>query len=120
MAALIPCDKFIEVLNSGTWTDRNKAEFVIDRLCQQDPKLLAKVEANAVQSLAEMACWDQPHAGSARRLLAKACRLPEDKLDRLFGANDIVGVVKACKGTSASSGVAPPAPSQPAPSRWER
>jgi hypothetical protein len=29
MAALIPADDFIQMLNSGIWTDRNKGEFVV-------------------------------------------------------------------------------------------
>jgi tetratricopeptide (TPR) repeat protein len=113
MAAQIPPDSFIQLLNSGTWSDRNKAGFVVRKLYQQDPTLANKLRKTALQALAEMSCWDEPHAMGARFLLGKVSSLPADRLNQLCLAGDVEALVKAAKGKDGSDDSAPLAPSLP-------
>jgi hypothetical protein len=58
LAAQIPADNFIQMIQSGIWTDRNKASVVLYRLTQsRDPQLLARLNAEAGDALQEMANW---------------------------------------------------------------
>jgi len=67
----IPAGPFIDMLSSGSWSDRNKAGWLLSILvAYKDPKLLAEIRARAVVSLKEMAGWRDPgHADSFRSIL---------------------------------------------------
>ena len=85
LARKIPPDTFIAMLNSGTWTDRNKAASLLQALTStRDPKLLAQIRAGALESLIEMASWRRPgHAYAARMVLGRIRGMPEDRLGEL-------------------------------------
>lgn len=56
LARQIPPDSFIAMIKSGVWTDRNKAAFVFMELTRaRSPALLAKLRAQALEPLIEMA-----------------------------------------------------------------
>ncbi len=73
VARHIPATGFIGMLNSGSWTDRNKAGFLLDELSQRrDPKLLKQLRSKALGSLIEMARWRfAGHSDFARILRAE-------------------------------------------------
>jgi hypothetical protein len=75
-------DTFLAMLASGTWTDRNKAIWLLTPMtAERDPQLLAKIRAQALGQLAEMAKWTyQGHAFGARLVLGRVAGIPEDKL----------------------------------------
>ncbi|MGH9629399.1 MAG: hypothetical protein ACRD7E_13850, partial [Bryobacteraceae bacterium] len=73
LASDVPPETFIEMLNSGMWTDRNKAAALVDQLTQRrDSDLLSKIRSLALDSLIEMASWRRPsHAYHARMVLGR-------------------------------------------------
>jgi hypothetical protein len=93
----IPTETFIEMLNSGKWTDRNKATALLAGLTEQrDPALLARLRAQALNSLIEMASWRRPsHAYFARVILGRVAGIPEKGLNELAWNGPVGEIVKA-------------------------
>ncbi len=57
-ASQISPDNFIDMLRSGTWTDRNKGSRLLSLLTQsRDPVLLRRIQSEAGDALLEMARW---------------------------------------------------------------
>jgi hypothetical protein len=73
------------MLNSGSWTDRNKGGWVVESLtASRDPKLLAQLRSEALVSLIEMARWhSNGHAYTARVLLGRIAGIEEERLKKL-------------------------------------
>lgn len=88
VAARIPAGGFIEMLSSGSWTDRNKAGWVLAALTgSRDPKLLARLRSEAWVPLMEMARWRSVgHAYSFRILLARIDGMEEERAQQLANA----------------------------------
>lgn len=97
LAAGIPPDSFIEMLNSGTWTDRNKgASLLMELTAKRDPGLLAKIRSTALDSLIEMASWRRPsHAFFARMVLGRVAGIPEDRLKELAWNGPVEAIIEA-------------------------
>jgi hypothetical protein len=95
VAGRIPAAGFIRMLNSGKWTDRNKAGALLKELSKgRDPKLMAELRSRALQSLVEMARWRSGgHAFFARVLLGRIAGIEETRLQELAVANDQVDVI---------------------------
>jgi hypothetical protein len=93
----IPADGFIDMLNSGSWTDRNKGGFVLEALtAPRDPKVIGKLRIRALDSLLEMARWrSSGHAHSARFLLGRIAGIEEGRLTKLVRAGQVDQIVKA-------------------------
>jgi hypothetical protein len=85
LAAEIVPDTFIEMLNSGAWSDRNKAAALLESLTAgRNPELLAQIRAIALDSLIEMASWRRAsHAYFARKILGRIAGLSEKQLNDL-------------------------------------
>jgi hypothetical protein len=83
--SMIPAAPFVEMLHSATWTDRNKAGWVVASLTQaRDVALLANLKARAWDALVEMACWRIPDWNSgARMILARIAGIPEQRAREL-------------------------------------
>lgn len=91
VAARIPAGGFVEMLNSGIWSNRNKAGGLLVELSRRRaPQLLAALRARALGSLLEMARWRAPHAFEARVLLGRMAGIEEERLQRLAGDNSEV------------------------------
>jgi hypothetical protein len=99
LASEVPPDSFIEMLNSGTWTDRNKGALLLAELTAgRNPGLLAKIRAAALDSLIEMASWRRPgHAGFSRIILGRVAGLPEDRVQKLNGNGPVDEILQAAK-----------------------
>jgi hypothetical protein len=96
IAARIPSAGFIEMLNSGTWTDRNKGGFVLLWLSKaREPQMLEAMRSQALDSLVEMAKWRSTHAFVSRVLLGRIGGIDETRLQELAGADDQVEVIIA-------------------------
>ena len=69
----VPAEPFIDLLNSPTWTDRNKSSAAVEQLTDTgDPAVLADVRRRALPSLVEMARWKSDgHAAAALTVLAR-------------------------------------------------
>ena len=85
VAARIPADRFIPLLLSGSWSDRNKGGLLLLHLtASRDPKLLADLRKQALGSLIEMARWRSTgHAIAYRVMLGRIAGLEEKKLEDL-------------------------------------
>ncbi len=102
VAALIPPAGFIEMLSSGSWTDRNKGTFLLLGLTKtRDPKLLAQLRAQAMPALIEMARWRAPgHAASSRILLGRIAGMEEATLLKMAGQNNQAeAIIRAAQNT---------------------
>jgi hypothetical protein len=100
LAKQIPPDSFIEMLLSGTWTDANKASFLISELTRsRDPKLLARLRKTEVLArLFEMARWRTEHANTARAILGRIAGIEETRLQRLLANGQVDVIVNAIHG----------------------
>ena len=99
----IPADKFVQMLNSGVWTDRNKGEFVVAKLCRRDPAVLKQLRDSGMQALCEMSCWDDAHAGGARYLLAKVANDSPENLKKYWLNGDVNALSTAVEDTNAKN-----------------
>jgi hypothetical protein len=99
LAAQIPPDTFIEMLNSGKWQDRNKGAGLLEELtAARNPQLLEKICSTALDSLIEMASWRRPgHAYSARIVLGRVAGLPEDRLGDLAWNGPVATIIETAK-----------------------
>ena len=99
VAARIPAEHFIAMLSSGSWTDRNKAGFLLDELSKtRDQKLLSRLGSRALNSLIEMARWrSRGHADFARILLGRIAGLEETRLQQLVDAGQVDQIIGALK-----------------------
>jgi hypothetical protein len=97
LASEIPPDTFIDMLNSGIWTDRNKGTALLAQVTAgRNTELLAKIRAAALDSLVEMASWRRPsHAYFARMVLGRVAGLPEDRLKVLAWNGPVNPIIKA-------------------------
>lgn len=97
VASEIPPDTFIELLNSGIWTDRNKGILLVEQLTEsRNAGLLEKIRLTALDSLIEMASWRfAGHASSARMVLGRVAGIPEDHLIDLAQDGPVSAIVEA-------------------------
>ncbi len=86
LARYVPADRFVGLLHSGTWTDRNKASFLFLALTKsRDRALLDALRAQAFGALVEMARWrSSGHATPARMVLGRLTGIPEERLSRMI------------------------------------
>jgi uncharacterized protein (TIGR03435 family) len=76
---------FIAMLNSLTWTDRNKATAVLSSL---GPEAAAAMRERALPALLEMAQWQDSHYEDALRLLGRIAGLSGDDVDKAIAGGD--------------------------------
>jgi hypothetical protein len=78
----IPAARFVPMLHSLVWTDRNKASALFLILTKsRDPAVLDTLRAGALAPLREMAQWrDWGHAGFAATILARLAGIPDDQV----------------------------------------
>ncbi len=89
-ARQIPAAPFIDMLNSPIWSDRNKGLMLLTSLTRErDPELLARIRARALDSLIEMAQWQNPgHAGGPILILGRIAGMDETELGGLSSKGD--------------------------------
>jgi hypothetical protein len=99
IAASIPAESFIGMLNSGTWTDRNKGSFLLAELTSsRSPRLLHQLRARALPALIEMARWrNRGHAHYSRLILGRIAGIPEAELVKLVEAGDAEGIISRAR-----------------------
>jgi hypothetical protein len=78
----VAAEPFVDLLNSLTWSDRNKSSLALMSLTEaRDPALLATLRQKAVTALAEMARWKNPgHATAPLMILGRVAGIPEKDL----------------------------------------
>jgi len=88
VASQIPAARFVPLLHSIDWTDRNKGAMLFDRMTVgRDPAILKLLHDQALEPLREMAQWkDFGHAWFAIRILGRIGGIEESRLDSLSPA----------------------------------
>ena len=99
LGADISPDTFIEMLNSGAWTDRNKgAALLVQLTVGKASNLLTKIRLMALDSLLEMAAWKRPsHAYFARMVLGRVAGIPEERLQKLAWDGPVDTIINAAR-----------------------
>jgi hypothetical protein len=100
LAEGIEPETFLAMLGSGTWTDHNKAVWLLESMSRgRDPKLLAKIREQALEALIEMASWsDAGHAYTARMVVGRLGGISEDKLSSMAFDGPVDAIVAAARG----------------------
>jgi hypothetical protein len=81
----IPAARFIPLLHSVTWMDRNKGTALFQRMTEsRDPALLKMLHDQAIDPLREMAQWrDFGHASMSLTILGRIAGIDESRLEHL-------------------------------------
>ena len=92
-----PVQPFIGLLNSPVWTDRNKASFALAELSERrDPKLLGKLQREALAALIEMAHWKSGgHAKPALMILGRIGGQSDDAIQAAWTRGEREGIINA-------------------------
>jgi hypothetical protein len=81
--------RFIEMLNSLEWTDRNKAMMVLDNLTRNRPaELMSNLQKQALSSLIEMARWKSDYAYMSFVLIARIAGWEESDIGQALNRGD--------------------------------
>ena len=101
VADRIPPSGFVAMLSSGSWTDRNKAGFLLTELTKRrPPRLLNQLRSQALDSLIEMARWrSRGHADFARILLGRIAGIEETRLQQLVDAGQVDQIINSLQRT---------------------
>jgi hypothetical protein len=88
---------FIEMLNSLSWTDRNKAVWALQILTDtRDPAVLGQLRDRALPALIEMARWKSPgHALPGYVLLGRIAGFTEEQIQEAWSRGDRESVIAA-------------------------
>lgn len=97
--ARIPAAPFIAMLNSATWEDRNKAGLLLSALAtRRHSNTLADLRRNAMDSLVEMARWDDPgHAYAYRVLLGRLAGFDDVRVNELISTGKVETIIEAAQ-----------------------
>ena len=93
----VPAEPFVDLLNSLTWTDRNKASLAMMSLTEsRDPALLSILRQKAVPALTEMARWkNSGHAIASVMILGRVAGIPESDLASAVAIGNHATIVDA-------------------------
>jgi hypothetical protein len=110
----IPAGPLVVLVRSISWSDRNKAAALLMALSQaRDAGLLARLRAEALEDLADMARWQSKgHAIPAVFILGRVAGLSEEEIARAAEAGDRERVIAAARAAAATApgGPCPPRP----------
>lgn len=86
----VPYGEIVALLNSPTWTDRNKTSLALFSLSQgRDPVLMQLLKTQAMGSLLEIARWQSPgHAFPGILLIARITGMSDEDAFTAFQAGD--------------------------------
>lgn len=95
VARRIPPDPFIPMLRSLTWSDRNKALFLLGPVtATRDPNTMEKLRREAIEPLRQMSRWTYwDHAARALVLLGRIAEIPEERLQALLEAHAAAAIL---------------------------
>lgn len=98
VAVKVDLKPLVDLLYSGTWTDRNKASWLMANLTEsRDPKMLGQLRSTAMAPLVEGARWDAAHAGFFLTILGRMGGIPEKKLEGMISAGDSAEIIAAAE-----------------------
>jgi hypothetical protein len=75
---------FFDLLNSTSWTDRNKASALVEVVSRaRDPQVASRIRARAMDALIDMAEWKSPHREPALWILSRISGMEESLSDKM-------------------------------------
>ena len=85
----IPAERFLPLLHSLTWSDRNKGSLLLAAMTEsRDPALLKLLHDQALAPLREMAQWkNRGHASAALEMLGRMAGIEEGRLIEMIRSN---------------------------------
>jgi hypothetical protein len=91
----LPPEPFIRLMRSGSWSDHNKASLLLLALTTgRDPRLLAQLRTEALDSILEMARWrNLGHAEAALTILGRMAGIDEESLNKLISAGQTAAIL---------------------------
>jgi hypothetical protein len=91
----VKADLFIEMLDSVTWSDRNKATMVLLKLTEKkDAAVLAKIKKRSVDALVEMARWKARHGVMALTLLGRSAGYSETEIKEAWSKGERERIIR--------------------------
>lgn len=97
----VPYEPFIDLLNSLSWTDRNKASLALMQLSEsRSPALLAALKTRAFDSIVEMAQWSNPgHAMAGVFMLGRMAGIADPEIYAMFERGERDKIIEAARKT---------------------
>ncbi len=93
----VPYDPFVALLNSLVWTDRNKSSLALMELTAgRDPKLLAQLRQQAMESLVDIARWkNEGHSMPGLLILGRIAGWDDEEVDAAWSSGEREKVIAA-------------------------
>lgn len=95
----VPYEPFLDLLNSLSWTDRNKSSLALMELTEtRNPALLAALKAKAFDSIVDIAQWTNPgHAMAGVLILGRIAGLPDADIYAMFDRGERDKIIQAAR-----------------------
>jgi hypothetical protein len=95
----VPYEPFIDLLNSLTWTDRNKASLALMQLTEsRDATVLAALKARAFDSIVDIARWTNPgHSLAGVSILSRMAGIPDAEAFAMFERGEKEKIITAVR-----------------------
>ncbi|MDF2774859.1 MAG: hypothetical protein K0S86_4359 [Geminicoccaceae bacterium] len=93
----VPYEPFVDLLNSLTWSDRNKASLALMQLTEtRDAAALAALKTRAFDSIVDLARWTNPgHAMPGIFMLARIAGIPDGDAYAMFERGEREKIIDA-------------------------
>jgi hypothetical protein len=95
----VPYEPFIDLLNSLSWTDRNKSSLALMQLTEsRNPTLLAALKTRAFDSLVDIAQWTNPgHSMAGVMILGRIAGIPDPEVYAMFERGEREKIIEAAR-----------------------
>jgi hypothetical protein len=95
----VPYEPFIDLLNSLSWTDRNKSSLALMQLTEsRNPALLAALKARAFDSIVDIAQWTNPgHSMAGVFMLGRMAGIPDPDIYAMFERGERDKIIEAAR-----------------------
>jgi hypothetical protein len=95
----VPYEPFIDLLNSLSWTDRNKSSLALMQLTEsRNPTLLAALKTRAFDSLVDIAQWTNPgHSLAGVMILGRIAGIPDPEIYATFERGERDKIIEAAR-----------------------
>jgi hypothetical protein len=95
----VPYEPFINLLNSLTWTDRNKASLALMALTEsRNPALLAALRTRAFDAIVDIAQWSNPgHSMAGIFMLGRMAGIADPEIYAMFERGERDKIIEAAR-----------------------
>ena len=95
----VPYEPFIDLMNSLSWTDRNKSSLALMQLTEsRNPTLLAALKTRAFDSIVDIAQWTNPgHSMAGVMILGRIAGIPDPEIYAMFERGERDKIIEAAR-----------------------